>query len=212
MRLCGEIILPKDKIKKTPQPHEIIAAICADMHGAFGGREYSKVQQGILERLLLRYGERNFTKISADLLENGSRKPYPIDFKNALQNLSQDLKPRHAHQDYEVQCFHCMDTGYVFLKKEFVENLGKPVVALCRCSIGRQMRESDEKLPRADFNMWGFVDTFPVHKFKPARRSDPLKSTQNVTHIFKFEDIVKKWSLLKKQSRDYWKNHGGKYV
>lgn len=189
--------------------HEhFLAGILEDMVTTFGGRAYSKTQIEILSGLVDLYGRENFRKVAMRLIELGTRKPYPIDFKNALQNLSHHDKPKSltASAEYEIKCTHCYDTGYVFLKKDFVEYLGNPVVALCKCLKGRQNQHEGENLPRIDLQGWGFVDVFPVDFFKPARRSEALKLKSGTDSKSNFQNIVQKWTLLKKQSREFWAN------
>jgi hypothetical protein len=194
-------------MSKGPIKHEhFLTGILEDMTATFGGRAYSETQIEILSRLVDRYGRENVRKVAMRLIENGTRKPFPIDFKNALQNLSSHHKPAELQGggEYQIQCKHCMDTGYVFLKAEFVEHRGHPVVALCKCLIARQMSETAEKLPRIDLMAWGFVDAFPAHLFNPARRSGALKTKSGSDQKHNFENTVKWWNFIKNNARHYW--------
>lgn len=191
---------------------EQVNFILGELHQAFGGREYSAKQIEVIHELSTRYGARAFRLVAKRLLEDGDRKPQIKDFKQQLQNLPRDLRPPVSESVYEIQCNHCLDTGKVFVKREFVEFNGLPVMAFCKCPIGKMDAQKTGGLAEFDLSHFGLVDDFlPTFELLCGanRHLGPLESKSDNNMIPILQGAVDRWNYVIKNSAMYWKkeNH-----
>jgi len=172
-----------------------IREVLKQIQDSFGGKPYSEVQISIISDLVEIYGLKAFKAVGKKLLEESSRKPYPIDFKTQLKNMG-GLVNR-SFDDYAITCKSCMDTGYVFINDPDVE-----IVAKCFCDFYDE--HDGRKLPRIEKSMQGLIKVFPVDFFKPAPHSFSSEKVLSFDKKPEINSVVQKWKNLIKSSERYW--------